>query len=299
MSSYRPYRVYQPQVKAAAAQPAPVYRFSFKKSLAIGAIVLLVGLAFRIDMAAQAHARAAASAELARRAQAISKFQKQLNITLASDPAVSYEVAVTDSKLAKPTSYNEQTAADAASTAKILTAALYLNQVEKAQANLSQTIDGMSAKAALQLMINQSDDDAWLAFNEYLGHNALSGYASALDLNSYDVDTNTISAADMNRLIVLLAEGKLLNQAHTDLLMSYMQHTNYEDLISPAVDSRFNLYHKVGENADDVNDAAIIRAPGDTLFITIFTQGNNTYNWPHRAEIMQQVTRQAEQAYLD
>ena len=99
--------------------------------------------------------------------------------------------------------------------------------------------------------------------------------------------------------ILILIQGKLLNSSHTKLLMSYMQHTNYENFMAPAVDKVYSFYHKVGLNEDEVNETAAIVSDQDTLFVTIYSNGNGSYNWPQRATQFQQIVKAAINAYLN
>lgn len=247
----------------------------------------------------QAHAKAAAEAEAARHHVAIDKFRADLPGILSTSPLAKFSISITDSKYGESTTYNAGDNNDAASTAKLLTATLFLKKVESHQYSMGQSVGAAPASAQLKAMIKMSDDQAWADFNELLTHKALQSYADEIGLSSYDVDSNSLSASDMNNLVSQIYERKLLSAAHTSLLLSYMQHTNYEDFISPAVGSSYNFYHKVGANNDQVNDTGIISSDHDSLFITIFSDGGGSYNWSERAAIFQQITKAAINAYLD
>jgi beta-lactamase class A len=82
------------------------------------------------------------------------------------------------------------------------------------------------------------------------------------------------------------------------MLMAYMQHTNYENFIAPAVNKSFSFYHKVGIDDDQVNDVVIIRSKDDVLALSIMTNGHGTYDWTARAGLMQKITDMTQQAYL-
>lgn len=49
----------------------------------------------------------------------------------------------------------------------------------------------------------------------------------------------------MAHLLAELSEGRLLNQEHTAQLLSYMQDTNYEDLIPAAVPAGVTVFHNM------------------------------------------------------
>ena len=297
MNNPRPYGVYHPRQNPRAQ--APKRPRSFKRSLTVAGVLLIVVLGITIHSNQQAHAKAAAEAEATRHHLAIDKFRTDLPGILSSSPLVKFSISITDSKYGESITYNAGDNNDAASTAKLLTATLFLKKVETHQYSLGQTVGGAPASAQLKAMVRLSDDQAWAYFNELLTHKALQSYAHEIGLNSYDADNNSLSASDMNNLISQIYQRKLLSGAHTSLLLSYMQHTNYEDFISPAVGNSYNFYHKVGANNDQVNDTGIISSDSDSLFITIFSDGGGSYNWPERAAIFQQITKAAINAYLD
>jgi len=295
VTNYQPYNVYKPRPQ----QPPPRKRsLSLKKAtwLGLGLFIVITGL--RVDLAQQANARATAAAETARRLTAVKALTGQLKAVADANPQIDFSVATTDVISGQSAGYQAYLPVDAASTAKLISAALYLNETEKGQRGLNQAIGDYSAKQALQLLVQQSDDTIWAQLNELLGHGALQAYAEGLGLTTYDADNNQISAQDMDKFLLQLEQDNLLSQAHTDLLLSFMQHTNYEDFISPVAQGKV-FYHKVGIDGDQVNDVAIIRGHNDTLIISVMTNGNGTYDWPARAQLIQKITRLAEQAYLN
>lgn len=299
MNQYRPYNVYRPrsvskvQSKKGKIKSAP----SLRKASLIGVIVFLVILGIKIDTSQRAAAREAA--EITRRQQAISAFQKEIDTLISSAGPIDFSVHITDSKYGLSAKSNSNQALDAASTAKLITAAFYLQRVDKGVNSLTQEVDGRSAKVQLREMIQRSNDRQWQYFNDLLGRASLQRYAHSLGLSSYSSEKNVISAADMTRFLKRLYEGELLSKSSTVLLLSYMKNTNYEDFISPAVGSQYTFHHKVGANEDHLNDVAIIGSPTDNLYVSIFTDGNGTYNWSKRAELFQQITKIALRAYLE
>jgi len=158
-----------------------------------------------------------------------------------------------------------------------LSAVVYYHLVEKGVLSLDDTIGPYPASYQLQQMINQSDNDSWNAVNDALGGNdELQSYATSIGLQ-YNVDGNLMSAKDMAALLTKLYAGKLLNAEHTKQLLSYMQHTNDETLISSVLPSGLMIYHKYGELVDGktnvLHDAAIVTDGSDTYAIVIYTNG--------------------------
>jgi beta-lactamase class A len=188
----------------------------------------------------------------------------------------------------------------AASTAKILTAAYFLHEVENGQQSLSETINGSSAEYELQQMIVVSDDNAWAALDNTLGYNNLQNYAdSTLGINDYEAYNNSLSSKDIALALQKLWNGSLVNSSDRNLILSYMKEANYREYIVPAIPSEDTIYHKIGLYQDYVNDAAIVTNGNQAFVIVIFTNGNGTYNWPARASLMQQITKAALKAYFN
>jgi beta-lactamase class A len=180
----------------------------------------------------------------------------------------------------------------AASVSKILTAADFLQEVEKGQQTLSETLeDGNTASYDMQQMIVVSDDNAWESLNDQLTYTQIQSYADQIGVNSYQWQNNTLSAYDTANMLAKLWEGKLLNVANTNLILGYMKQANYRQYMVPAIPSYDTIYHKIGLYNDNVNDAAIITGGKQVISLVIFTNGNGTYDWPDRATMMQQITK--------
>jgi beta-lactamase class A len=160
----------------------------------------------------------------------------------------------------------------AASTTKLLSASLFLHDVEQGQASLSQPLGDSTAQAEMQRMIVISDDTAWEDFNDLLGHPALLQYAQSLGMNSYDPDNNYITSDDLALLLANLYQGKLLNSQHTQLLLSYMAKADYTQYIGGVIPSGVKFYHKIGYLDDRVMDAAIIDNGKHPYVLVIFTK---------------------------
>ena len=241
----------------------------------------------------------ASALETAAQHQAVSRdLGRDLKTLQAANPQITYSISAIGLGDDDQVSLGNQAAMPAASVGKLITATAFLHRVESHQASLGQQLSGYQASDLLRQMINQSDDGSWAILNDYLGHPALDYYAHSLGLSSYSADTNTISASDIAKLLRLLYEDKLLNAAHTRLLLSFMQNTNYENLITPALPPGYTIYHKVGLDDDNVNDAAIITHDNKAIVLVIFTDGHGVYNWPDRAAQMQTITRQALKDYF-
>jgi beta-lactamase class A len=295
MPNYQIYRTLPaPSVKRQAAKSDGS---RLKKIAFLGVSSLLLTATLSAGLSVRTNQHAAAEAAFRRRQKAI--FAEQVSGLLLAHPMIKMSVATADVGSSQIKSFGQKSALDAASTAKVLTAVDYLKNVESGRLSLSQTIGDKTARQQLMLMLKQSDDTAWQLLNQKIGHGELEKYGRSIGLGSYQVDNNTISSADLTKLLGKLAGGELLASADTNLLLSYMQQTNYEDFITPAVPVGFSIYHKVGIDDDHINDAAIIASPGGKAFvISIMTDGHGLYDWQDRANLMQQIAAAAIRAYL-
>jgi beta-lactamase class A len=207
------------------------------------------------------------------------KLAAQINQAINSS---SLEVGVSIIDLTNNTRYDYglgDTEYIAASTTKLLSAALFLHDVETGHASLSQPLGSSTAQAEMQRMIVISDDTAWEDFNNLLGHPALLQYAHSLGMNSYNPDNNLITSDDLALLLSDLYKGKLLNSAHTNLLLGYMSKADYTQYIGGVIPQGVKFYHKIGFLDDRVMDAAIIDNGKHPYVLIIFTkEPSGAYN---------------------
>lgn len=215
-----------------------------------------------------------------------------INSVIQNNPDVTFGISINNLNDGSQLNFGQTGPMLSASVSKILTATDFLKQVELGNESLNETLeDGNTASADINSMITVSDDSAWEALNDEVSYSQLQAYASQLGLNSYDAQTNSLSPSDTSNLFALLYEGKLLNTADTRLVLSYMYYANYRTFIIPAIPSQDTVYHKVGELNDDVNDAAIITNGKQTIVLSIYTDGNGSYDWTTRATLIQQITK--------
>jgi beta-lactamase class A len=103
---------------------------------------------------------------------------------------------------------------EAASTAKVLAAAAYYSLVEDGSASLDDQLGSFTSGFQIQAMIQDSNNDSWSLLMDAVGLARLSEYAASIGI-PYDPEVNTLSAADMARILAALSEGRLLDQEHT------------------------------------------------------------------------------------
>ncbi|WP_255768310.1 serine hydrolase [Pseudarthrobacter sulfonivorans] len=212
-----------------------------------------------------------------------------IDAIVAANSEYQVGVALMDTVSGQLHQYGVAAPFEAASTAKVLTAAAFYSMVEEGSASLEDTLGAFTAGFQIQAMIQDSNNDSWSLLMDAVGLDNLSAYAAALGI-SYDPQVNTLSTADMAHLLTELYEGRLLDPEHTDQLLSYMQHTNFEDLIPAAVPAGVTVFHKYGLLDDELHDAAILANSAGSYALVVYTKGTGLADVPQRTAVIHDVT---------
>lgn len=213
-----------------------------------------------------------------------------MNSIISNYPGLQIGVSVINLNTGEKFNYGVQDPYIGASVSKLITASLYLHNVEDGNASLLDTINDQPAKYKLQQMIEQSDNDAWVAFNSILGHDNLQNYAQQIGLQNYNATDNTVTPSDVALLLQQLYTGKLLSKTNTQLLLSYMQNANEADYIPAAVPSGVKVYHKAGYLDDRAHDAAIIDNGQNPYILVVFTKSSDAYDFQQGIQLFHQIT---------
>ena len=138
-------------------------------------------------------------------------------------------------------------------------------------------------------MIQQSDNDSWSLIMDAVGHAELTEYAASMGVD-YDPETNTLTAADMARILAGLYSGDLLDGQDTAQLLGFMQDTNYEALIPAAVPTGVTVFHKYGLLGGELHDAAILEKNGAAYAFVVYTKGEDLASVPERTDVIHELT---------
>lgn len=224
--------------------------------------------------------------------------RQKIDVIIAQHPHLQISVSYTDIKSSESVHTGVQAPYIAASTSKLLAAALFLNESQKGTYRLDQSVGGAPAGLQLQLMIEKSDNASWNAFRTLLGHEALERYAQEIGMSSYRSESNTGSPSDIAVLLEKLYGNKLLDRDYTELLLSYMQNASENQYISAAVPQDSKVYHKAGYLQDRAHDAAIIDNGKQPFVLVVFTKANSgTYDFKLGTRIMHELTSAVLSAY--
>ncbi len=202
----------------------------------------------------------------------VEKTKAGITQVINSYPDYDIGVSLLDIDSGDKVSEGKQSAFTAASTTKVLTAALTMHEVESGRLSLNLEIYGYPISWHLEQMINQSNDDSWKALNYKFGKKKMEQYAKSIGLNSYKYDGNLISANDMTTLLAKLYKNELMSEKHTKKILSYMVNTNDDSFIPAIADTQdIRVYHKYGWYENNIHDAAILVTDKSTWVLSIYT----------------------------
>lgn len=207
---------------------------------------------------------------------------------LARPTAAAQLGSVTDSQ-APSSNVQAPAAFVAASTAKVLAAEAYYHLVETGKASLDDPLGADTAEFQLQAMIQQSDNDSWSLIMDAVGHAELTDYAASIGVD-YAPTSNTLTPAEMARILAGLYSGTLLDPGHTAQLLSFLQDTNYETLIPAAVPAGITVFHKYGLPGGQLHDAGILARDGRAYALVVYAKGAGLGSVPERSDVVHQVT---------
>lgn len=272
--------------------------FIVKTSLAIATAVMLLAYVDRMATAklflssnsavvqtATTQAQAVTASTTAEAKQMVAVDADKLQNVLTKYENIEASVAVIDAE-GNETVAGSADAYIAASTTKVITAiaALQAYGLDKVW-----YIEGYNVQDLVTAMIVQSDNEAWYTLEQELGSSAHALVASAVDADTYDFTTNSISALDMARIYSALYSGSLLPSDESDWLMSLLQQANYTSYMYAVVPSGVAAYHKVGFLYDRLHEVITIDT-GTTFFtLAVYTKTTGNYDFEEGRAILQDV----------
>jgi len=119
--------------------------------------------------------------------------------------------------------------------------------------------DTYSYQQLLSLLIQQSDNTAWLALRRVLGDGSIDSYAASAGAGGCSQVTDNCTARAAGHLMAQLARGQLLSGASTRLLLNLLESTVFNDRINYYL-SGMAIAHKVGMDGSVWNDCGVVFA---------------------------------------
>jgi beta-lactamase class A len=210
------------------------------------------------------------------------------NITVKS-PDTEFSISIIDLSSNVQFGINDGISQHAASVSKVLTAAYLLKQTEEGKYKLSDPLGVYNIEFQLKQMVNQSNNNSWDLIDNLVGFTAQEQYAHSIGLTSVDIGNNKMSSKDAASLLSKIYKSEILNEQSKARLFSYMQNTETENLISPAIPKDVTFYHKTGLFEGEVHDAVIVDLASYPYVISVFSVNTLVPNYEGRGKIMQEI----------
>jgi hypothetical protein len=158
----------------------------------------------------------------------------------------------------------------AASVGKLLSTVVYYHNQEK---GLDSTYRDRSDEELRRLIV-ESDNTVWIPLNDDLGRSNMEAYAHGIGMSSYTATENTMTANDAATLLKKLYKKELLNDQHTQKLLSLMEQADRNEIFGPTIPAGVKVYHKAGWLDDRLHNVAIVDNGKNPYAIVIFSKSN-------------------------
>jgi beta-lactamase class A len=130
--------------------------------------------------------------------------------------------------------------------------------------------DRYSYRQLLSVLIQQSDNTAWMALRRTLGDRSIDAYAASIGAGDCRQVTGTCTARSAGHMMAQLARGQLISAGSTRLLLGLLETTIFNDRINWYLGGT-TVAHKVGMDGSVRNDCGVVFLPGDPFAICVFT----------------------------
>ncbi len=210
--------------------------------------------------------------------QPLPSFNKDLllqNISLVTNnyPALETGISVQSYLDNLQININADNNFDAASTNKIPVAIYALHKIHHGELSFDTDIYGLSLKETIELMIIQSDNQAWENLLSYFGIQAIKEYLAPLGIASfYNNDQNIISPQDSAKLLRLSQTGAL--DKDTAEYLTNIMAQSVTGPISLSADYN-NMPKKTGWLDTNYNFVGIISKDNKKYAVAIFTKNKD------------------------
>ena len=222
-------------------------------------------------------------------------FTAGLRAYLAAQGGGSYGVYLEELGSGATIGVGDTTDLEAASVIKVPEAVYLLHQVDGGQVKLDDQValeaddfmggtgslygtahagDRYSYRQLLSLLIQQSDNTAWLALRRVLGDGSINAYARTIGAGDCDQVSDTCSPRSAGHVLAQLARGRLISASSTQVLLGLLETTIFNDRINWYL-PKVTIAHKVGMDTSVRNDCGVVFMSGDPFAICVFTTVDN------------------------
>ena len=129
--------------------------------------------------------------------------------------------------------------------------------------------DQYTYRQLLSLLIQQSDNTAWMALRRLLTDAAIDSYAASIGAGDCAQVTGLCSARSAGHMLAQLARGRLLSAGSTSLLLGLLETTIFNDRINWYLGGT-TVAHKVGMDGSVRNDCGVVFLASDPFAICVF-----------------------------
>jgi beta-lactamase class A len=199
---------------------------------------------------------------------------------------------------------------EAASVIKVPEAVYLLKQVDAGQVKLDDQVtleagdfmsgtgslysaahsgDQYTYRQLLTVLIQQSDNTAWLALRRVLGDGSINAYAASIGAGDCDQVTDWCSARSAGHMLAQLARGRLVSASSTRMLLGLLETTIFNDRINWYLQG-VTVAHKVGMDGSVRNDCGVVFQGSDPFAICVFATVDDV---DHGTQVIRDVARAA------
>jgi beta-lactamase class A len=218
-------------------------------------------------------------------------FTNALRAYLASQGGGSYGAYLEELGSGATIGVGDTTDLEAASVIKVPEAIYLLRQVDGGQVKLDDKVtleagdfmsgtgslygtanpgDQYSYRQLLTVLIQQSDNTAWLALRRVLGDGSIDSYAASIGAGDCDQVSDLCSPRSVGHMMAQLARGRLISSASTQMLLGLLETTIFNDRINWYLPN-VTIAHKVGMDTSVRNDCGVVFLSNDPFAICVFT----------------------------
>lgn len=130
-----------------------------------------------------------------------------------------------------------------------------------------------SVKTLARLMMQKSDNTAaHVLANLVLDTHTIQSLIATWGLSQTNMATNKTSNADMAKLMMLMHDGKITDEAHTAEMMGFMRNSDFENRLPGLLPKSAVVYHKIGTGeTGEVHDVGIVSSDDTSYYVGILT----------------------------
>lgn len=128
-----------------------------------------------------------------------------------------------------------------------------------------------SMRNLTNLMMKESDNTAAHVLGVRIGSDVLQNLVDSWNLAQTNMEGNTTTVKDMDKLFEDIWNGKIASPAKTKEFLNFMTDTETEDRIPRDLPKGIIVYHKTGDGDGFIHDVGIIKSADDIYYLGIMT----------------------------